>query len=39
MIGDKPRDVECAEAAGVRGVLYRCGSLLELLKEETGGWE
>ena len=39
MIGDKPRDVECAEAAGVRGVLYRGGSLLELLKEETGGWE
>lgn len=39
MIGDKPRDVECAEAAGVRGVLYRGGSLLELLKEETDGWE
>lgn len=39
MIGDKPRDVECAEAAGVRGVLYRGESLLELLKEETGGWE
>ena len=39
MIGDKPRDVECAKAAGVRGVLYRDGSLLELLKEETGGWE
>lgn len=34
MIGDKPRDVECAEAAGVRGVLYEGGSLLQLLKKE-----
>ena len=39
MIGDKLRDVECAEAAGVRGVLYRGGSLLELLKKETGDQE
>ena len=36
MIGDKPRDVECAEAAGVRGVLYEGGSLLQLLKKEMG---
>jgi len=36
MIGDKPRDVECAEAAGVRGVLYEKGSLLQLLKKEIG---
>ena len=36
MIGDKPRDVECAEAAGVRGVLYEGGSLLQLLKKEIG---
>ena len=36
MIGDKPRDVECAEAAGVRGVLYERGSLLQLLKKEMG---
>ena len=36
MIGDKSRDIECAEAAGVRGVLYRGGSLLELLKKEIG---
>lgn len=34
MIGDKPRDVECAEAAGVRGVLYEGGSLLQLLKKK-----
>ena len=34
MVGDKPRDVECAEAAGVRGVLYEGGSLLSLLKGE-----
>lgn len=34
VIGDKPRDVECAEAAGVRGVLYEGGSLLQLLKKE-----
>ena len=39
MIGDKSRDVECAEAAGVRGVLYEGGSLLELLKKEMGGSE
>ena len=34
MIGDKPRDVECAEAAGVRGVLYEGGSLAALLERE-----
>ena len=32
MIGDSPRDVECGERAGVRGVLYEGGSLLELVK-------
>ena len=31
MVGDSPRDVECAERAGVRGVLYKGGSLLELV--------
>ena len=36
MIGDKPRDVECAEAAGLRGVLYEGGSLLALLERELG---
>ena len=34
MVGDKPRDVECAENAGVRGVLYDGGSLAALLKRE-----
>ena len=34
LVGDKPRDVECAEAAGVRGVLYGGGSLLALLEKE-----
>lgn len=34
MVGDKPRDVECAEAAGVRGVLYEGGSLVVLLERE-----
>lgn len=33
-VGDKPRDVACAAAAGVRGVLYEGGSLLELLQKE-----
>ena len=32
MIGDKKRDVECGERAGVRGILYKGGSLLKLLK-------
>ena len=33
MIGDKPRDIECAENAGVRGFLYDGGSLLKFVKE------
>lgn len=37
MIGDKPRDVECAENAGIHGVLYEGGSLLELLRKEMDG--
>ena len=32
MVGDSPRDVECGEGAGVRGILYQGGSLLELVK-------
>ncbi|MCI5567871.1 MAG: D-glycero-beta-D-manno-heptose 1,7-bisphosphate 7-phosphatase [Veillonellaceae bacterium] len=32
MIGDKKRDVECGERAGVRGILYKGGSLLKLLQ-------
>ena len=34
MIGDSPRDVECGERAGIRGVLYQGGSLLELVRQE-----
>ena len=37
LIGDKPRDVECAEAAGVRGVLYGGGSLSALLEKGLDG--
>ena len=33
MIGDMPRDVECATNAGVRGVLFTGGSLFNVLKD------
>ena len=39
LIGDKPRDVACAEAAGVRGICYKGGSLASLLEHEAGGAE
>ena len=32
LIGDSPRDVEAAEAAGVKGYLYTGGSLLDFVK-------
>ena len=32
LVGDSPRDVEAAEAAGVKGFLYKGGSLLELVQ-------
>ncbi len=32
-VGDKESDMECAANAGVRGILYRGGSLLEVLKQ------
>ena len=32
MIGDKPRDVECGENAGVRSVLFNGDNLLNLIK-------
>ncbi len=32
MIGDMPRDVECAENAGIRGILFKEGNLLNVLK-------
>ena len=31
MIGDKPLDVECAENAGIKGILYDGSSLLDCL--------
>ena len=34
MIGDSPRDVECAENAGVYGVLFNGGNLLQTLKDK-----
>ena len=33
LIGDKPRDVESAEAAGIKGYLFVGGSLLDFVKE------
>ena len=33
LIGDKPRDVESAEAAGIKGYLYTSGNLLQFVKE------
>lgn len=36
LVGDKPRDVDCASTAGVRGVLYEGGSLVALLQKELG---
>ncbi|WP_405378595.1 D-glycero-beta-D-manno-heptose 1,7-bisphosphate 7-phosphatase [Phascolarctobacterium sp.] len=33
LIGDSPRDVEAAEAAGIRGYLFKGGSLLNFVKE------
>lgn len=37
LIGDSPRDVEAAEAAGVKGYLYTGGSLLDLVKKIMQG--
>lgn len=33
LIGDKTRDVESAEAAGIKGYLFEGGSLLDFVKE------
>ena len=33
LIGDSPRDIKAAEAAGVRGYLYTGGSLLDLARK------
>ena len=35
-LGDSDKDVACAENAGVRGIKYEGGSLLELLKSAIG---
>ena len=32
MIGDKPRDVECGNSAGVRSILFTGGSLFDVIK-------
>lgn len=32
LIGDKPSDLQAAQAAGIRGYLYQTGSLLEFAK-------
>ena len=34
--GDKPRDVESAEAAGIKGYLFSGGNLLNFVKEIVG---
>ena len=36
LIGDKPRDVESAEAAGIKGYLFSSGNLLNFVKEIVG---
>ncbi len=36
LIGDKPRDVESAEAAGIKGCLFEGGNLLNFVKEIVG---
>ena len=36
LIGDKPRDVESAEAAGIKGHLFSGGNLLNFVKEIVG---
>lgn len=33
LVGDRPTDMQTAEAAGLRGILYASGSLLDLLNE------
>ena len=36
LIGDKPRDVKSAEAAGIKGCLFEGGNLLNFVKEIVG---
>lgn len=35
MVGDKPTDVLAAEAAGMKGVLYAGGSLLDIVRRSS----
>lgn len=35
LVGDSPRDVEAAEAAGIKGYLFTGGNLLEFIKKLT----
>lgn len=37
LIGDSPRDIEAAQAAGIRGYLFQGGSLLEFVKNIVEG--
>ena len=37
MVGDKTSDVAAAEAAGIRGILYRGEPLAELLADVLAG--
>ena len=34
LIGDSARDVECAEAAGVKGIMYKGGNLYQYIVKE-----
>ena len=36
LVGDRESDLECAKNAGVRGILYRGGSLLETVRRVLG---
>ncbi|MFA5844078.1 MAG: D-glycero-beta-D-manno-heptose 1,7-bisphosphate 7-phosphatase [Coriobacteriia bacterium] len=37
LVGDKPKDLDAATAAGVRSVLYSGGDLLAFVREAVGG--
>ncbi len=37
LIGDSKRDVEAAEASGIRGYLYKGGNLLDFTKKIIEG--
>jgi len=35
LVGDKPSDLEAAVRAGIRGVLFSGGDLMQFLKDEA----